>query len=237
MYFKDMPQMLYDFNMSREWTSCQLMIPGLPYAIYFQGNSDFRDAGATSNVIGTQFVATKPIPGTGQVRAFTNEDVTGTTSIAAINRETYLMTDITHNVRFRKEILDNITLYDEYDIKDGETPEIISEKFYGTPNYHWVVMLANQRYDYVSEWPLATHNLENHITSIYGSGNEYNTHHYVDSNGFIVSSDNMNAALQLEAYPVSNYDYEIALNESKRRIKIIAKELINTILKNYKDLI
>ena len=42
-----------------------------------------------------------------------------------------LIKDITQNVRIRKEILANITLYDEYDIRDGETPEIIAEKIYG----------------------------------------------------------------------------------------------------------
>ena len=37
-----------------------------------------------------------------------------------------LVTDISQNVRVRKEILANITLYDEYDIREGETPEIIA---------------------------------------------------------------------------------------------------------------
>ena len=53
--------------------------------------------------------------------------------------------DITRNIRFRKEVLENYTLYDEYDIKDGETPEIIAEKIYGNPEYHWIIMLVNQR--------------------------------------------------------------------------------------------
>ena len=62
--------------------------------------------------------------------------------------------DITRNIRFRKEILENYTLYDEYDIKDGETPEIIAEKIYGNPEYHWIIMLVNQRYDYITDFPL-----------------------------------------------------------------------------------
>ena len=41
-----------------------------------------------------------------------------------------IVTDITQNVRLRKQILENISLYDYYDIGEGETPEIISEKFY-----------------------------------------------------------------------------------------------------------
>lgn len=140
-----------------------------------------------------------------------------------------LVKDISQNVRVRKEILSNITLYDEYDIRDGETPEIIAEKVYGTPKYHWVVMLCNDRYNYVDDFPLPVPELERHISNKYGASHIYDTHHYVDANGFIVDST--------QGTSVSNYDYEFALNESKRRIKLISPSLLNTILKNFKDLI
>lgn len=68
--------------------------------------------------------------------------------------KTAIVKDITRNVRFRKEVLENITVFDEYDIVDGETPEIIAEKVYGNPEYHWIIMLANQRYDYLTDFPL-----------------------------------------------------------------------------------
>jgi hypothetical protein len=142
----------------------------------------------------------------------------------------HIVTDITKNLRFRKEILSNITLYDEYDIKDGETPEIIAEKIYGNAKYHWIIMLVNERYDYLNDFPLSTYNLEQHITQKYGTGNEYDTHHYVDLKGFIVDEDNA------EATSVSNYQYEDDLNETKRRIKIVDKSLINTVLKNFNSL-
>lgn len=137
--------------------------------------------------------------------------------------------DITQNVRIRKEILANITLYDEYDIRDGETPEIIAEKIYGSPLYHWVVMLCNERYDYINDFPLPTYELEQHITEKYGAGNEYDVHHYIDSNGNIVDSSNP------EATPISNYQFEDNENEKKRRIKLISRDLLNIILRNFKD--
>jgi hypothetical protein len=140
-----------------------------------------------------------------------------------------LVKDITQNVRLRKEILASVTLYDEYDIRDGETPEIIAEKVYGSPLYHWVVMLCNEKYNYVDDFPLPSYELEKHITAKYGAGNEYDTHHYVDNNGFIVDST--------QGTSVSNYQYETELNESKRRIKLISPSLLNNILKNFKDLI
>jgi hypothetical protein len=144
--------------------------------------------------------------------------------------ELSILTDITRNVRFRKEILANITSYDEYDIMDGETPEIIAEKVYGNPNYHWIIMLVNERYDYISDFPLNTYQLEQHIKAKYGDDNAYDIHHYINFTGHIVDSSYPGAT------SVSNYQYEDELNESKRRIKIVSPKLINTILKNFEDL-
>jgi hypothetical protein len=142
----------------------------------------------------------------------------------------HIVTDITKNLRFKKEILANITVYDKYDIRDGETPEIIAEKIYGNAKYHWIIMLVNERYDYLNDFPLSTYNLEKHITQKYGAGNEYDTHHYVDLKGFTVDEDNA------EATSVSNYQYEDDLNETKRTIKIVSPSLINTILRNFNSL-
>lgn len=137
--------------------------------------------------------------------------------------------DITTNVRFRKEILENITLYDEYDIVDGDTPEIIAAKYYGSPEYHWVVMLCNQRFDYLEDFPKSYYQLEQYIAGKYE--NPQATHHYVNADGFIVSAD------QPGATSVSNYQYEQDLNESKRRIKLISPDLLAGILAQYKSLI
>ena len=89
-----------------------------------------------------------------------------------------VLTDITTNVRVKKSVLENVSLYDEYDIEDGETPEIIAEKIYGNPEYHWVIMLANQRYDYLSDFPLTANELHQHIVNTYGLDHIYDVHHY-----------------------------------------------------------
>lgn len=139
------------------------------------------------------------------------------------------VTDITTNVRLRKEILENITLFDEYDIKEGETPEIIATKVYGSPLYHWVIMLCNQRYNYLEDFPLSRNALDSHVASKYE--NPAATHHYEDQYNNIVMSD------YPDAYPVSNYDYEDRINESKRRIKLISPGLLSQIMTNYASLV
>lgn len=89
-----------------------------------------------------------------------------------------ILTDITINVRVRKQILENITLYDEYDMKEGETPEIIAEKYYGNPELHWTIMLANERYDYHNDFPMSTQELYQNTIAKYGADNLDQVHHY-----------------------------------------------------------
>ena len=144
--------------------------------------------------------------------------------------KTSVVTDITRNVRFRKEVLENVTLFDEYDIVDGETPEIVAEKIYGDPEYHWIIMLANQKHDYISDFPLSEQALVKHIVATYGA-QRYATRYYVNAKGFVVNSTVAGAV------SVSNDDYERTLNESKRRIKVISPQVISTILTQYKELL
>lgn len=84
-------------------------------------------------------------------------------------RAEYLLTDITANVRFRKEILDKVNLFDYYIIKEGDTPEIVAEKIYDSPMYHWLVMLLNDMYDYRNDWPMTSAALDSYIEAKYGS--------------------------------------------------------------------
>lgn len=139
-----------------------------------------------------------------------------------------LASDITKNVRIRKEILDNAILYETYDVREGETPEIIAEKLYGNPEYHWVVMIANQKYS-LTDFPLTSKELDKLIEDKYTDANA--VHHYVNSDGYIVNSDFPGARA------VSNFEYEVDQNEKKRRIKIISPRLLPSIISTFKDIL
>jgi hypothetical protein len=145
-------------------------------------------------------------------------------------RDALVLTDITRNIRFRRDILANITVYDEYDVKDGETPEIVAEKIYGNAEYHWIIMLVNERFDYRADWVLSIPRLEEFVAAKYGA--QANAiHHYEDSKGNIVHSTASGAV------SVSNRQYEDSENEKKRRIKIVSPALIDTVLNNFKELL
>jgi len=136
-----------------------------------------------------------------------------------------IVRDIVANVRLRKDILSKVTVYDEYDIQEGETPEKIANKFYGNPNYHWIIMLVNERFNMIEDFPLNEHDFEAFIDQKYGSNRNaqhlyFGSLHYETEDGLIVDVEHP------FANPVTNYDYELALNESKRRIKIVSPKYI-----------
>jgi hypothetical protein len=101
-----------------------------------------------------------------------------------------VLTDITINVRIRKQIFENITLYDEYDMKEGETPEIIAEQYYGNPELHWTIMLMNERYDYHNDFPLSMQELYENAIAKYGEDNLDQIHHY-EKDGLIVQGQGL----------------------------------------------
>jgi len=148
--------------------------------------------------------------------------------LGASNDTTLLVIkDITQNVRLKKDILSNITLYDYYHMQEGETPEIVAEKVYGNPLYHWVIMLTNERFDYIDDFPLTSASLENYITQKYGDA-KYDIHHYT-ADGYTVNEDYEGAQA------VTNYDYEYTQNDAKAKIKLIKPSLLQQVLKEYEE--
>ena len=52
-----------------------------------------------------------------------------------------LIKDIFRRMKVRENIKDNMALYATYDVQNGDTPEIISYKHFGTTDYFWIICL------------------------------------------------------------------------------------------------
>lgn len=149
-----------------------------------------------------------------------------------INGETVVraVKDITKNVRVRRDVLSSITLYDTYDIQDGDTPEIIAARVYGNPMFNWVVMLTNESFDYLKDFPMSDRDLYEYATEKYGA--DINSiKHYELPDGTVVLPDAVGAVA------VTNWDYEQSINESKRRIKIIHPDALPLLIKQLEQFI
>ena len=142
---------------------------------------------------------------------------------------TFTMTDIFRRIKADKADIQNSLAYDEYDIRSGETPEILADKIYGDVNLHWVLLVINEIIDPRFDWPMEENVLYNYIENKYGTDNMYAVHHYINNDGDVVHSS---YALGAKT-PVSNFEYEVALNESKRRINVLKPIYVSAFVKSF----
>ena len=54
-----------------------------------------------------------------------------------------LVTDIMRRVKVRAKVLNEASLYDDYDVPSGERPEVTAFKHFGDTELHWVILLTN----------------------------------------------------------------------------------------------
>jgi hypothetical protein len=171
-------------------------------------------------------------------------------------------------VRATLQARTDATIYYNYTVQDKETPEIISYKYYDSPEYHWIILLMNQVQDPQWDWPLDQRSFDRFIVNKYGSV-EYATtepHHYETlelvapeyvsaldiSRGDVLvpaglwvedgwSYDYAGLSQSFEgsnAYKdVSIFDYEADLNEKRRQIVLLRRNLLYEFVDEFVELV
>jgi hypothetical protein len=59
-------------------------------------------------------------------------------------------------------------IYYQYDLQEGDTPEIVAYKYYGDSYRYWIVLFANQMMDPQWDWPLSYNAFNAYINDKYG---------------------------------------------------------------------
>tara|TARA_Y100000389_G_C17353170_1_gene459594 strand:+ start:86 stop:913 length:828 start_codon:yes stop_codon:yes gene_type:complete len=76
--------------------------------------------------------------------------------------------DIYRSVRVEGSSIDNPSLYLNYSIKDGERPDIVSQRLYNTPEYYWTFFVINEMlHDGMRAWPMSRSVMEDYLTEEY----------------------------------------------------------------------
>ena len=65
-----------------------------------------------------------------------------------------IVTNLLKRVAIRTKVKNNASLYDTYNVKNGETPESIADKLYDDPELHWIVLMVNDITDRYHQWPM-----------------------------------------------------------------------------------
>ena len=157
------------------------------------------------------------------------------------------VTNIMSRVRFKPSVIENITDYYPYKVLEGERPDIVSYKKYGTVAYSYLILLINDIVDPLFDWPLPSRQFENYIIEQYGSvANAQSTNKYyyqivraevaktgvserVPEYKIIVDQTTYNSLDASVRSAQSVYDWETEQNDNKREIKIVNPDFIQDI--------
>jgi len=150
-------------------------------------------------------------------------------------------------VKLRDDLQNVFTLFNKYEIGEGERPDTVAEDLYGSSDLDWVVMLTAGIINVRDQWPLSDYQLYNYAENKYGtklnSVRFYETTDVKDASGRlilpkgkVVDSDfkipnpsNKSSELNPVA-SVTNYEYEVRINDDKRTIYILKPEYLQIYL-------
>ena len=78
-----------------------------------------------------------------------------------------LVTDIFRRMRIKNNVMNASFFYDVYRVQDGERPEHIADRVYGSSEYHWVILMMNDIVDPFHDWPLGVRQEERFMEAKY----------------------------------------------------------------------
>ena len=139
-----------------------------------------------------------------------------------------IVTDLLRRVKIRSAVKDGSTLFDKYDVQNGETPESLAYKIYGDAKYHYVILILNNITDRYYGWPLSDYSFEVYVKSKYSNPGAIHHYEVTQSSGTQTSNGPEDYSHKIEvnsdatgAEAVTNYEYENRLQSEKRQIKLL----------------
>ena len=165
-------------------------------------------------------------------------------NLSGVNGNTIQVTDIFRRVKARSKLADNITLFDKYDVQEGESPETVAYKIYGSADYFWVVTLVNNIVNRYYDWPLDEYVFQQYVADKYS--NPDGIHHYeiTQSSGKQTGDGPDDYSHKLEvnsdttgAQSVSNIEYERRIQDQKRQIKLLSPKYLGAFENEFVNLI
>ena len=141
----------------------------------------------------------------------------------------------------RTKLKSNALLYDTYNVKEGETPEMIAHKLYGDSELHFVIMLINDITDRYHQWPMSLPQFQEFINDKYDDPD--GIHHYesTQTSGDTKVKIEVFNEVDSDAYtgltPITNREYEENEQDKKRQIRLLDPSYIEQFVDEFEKLI
>ena len=152
-----------------------------------------------------------------------------------------LITDFLRRVKVRDGIKNQAVMFDKYRVVTGETPEMVSYRFYDTVDYYWVILLMNNIADRFYGWPLSEQQFLDYLDSKYDNPGAIHHYEIAQTSGPTTSLDNSHTievnSTESGATSVSNMEYEQRLQDNKSLIKILHRGYLSEFVDEFARLV
>jgi len=160
------------------------------------------------------------------------------------NGDPKVVTHLLKRVALHSKASETIALFDTYDVRNGETPEMIAHKYYDDAEYHWVVLLVNNITDRYHQWPMNTRQFLSHLAERYDNVDA--THHYEiyqesgDTSVKInigTSNVDIDGNTIADATLVTNREYEEEKQDVLRKIRLLDPLYLEQFVEEFERLV
>lgn len=164
------------------------------------------------------------------------------------NKNFELLTNITLRFKVRDIIKNRTAIYFDYVVKDSDRPDIIASKYYDDPTLDWIIFLVNDIVDPYYDWPLSDESFDSYMRTLYGSTAEAKSTVFeyrkiinnqsvrfdgkiIPKRTVVVDLNTYNSLPATDREQISAYDYYFEQNVEKRKIKILDKQFVSSLVR------
>ena len=159
--------------------------------------------------------------------------------------------------KIRDDIFNDVTYFTKYSVKGDDRPDNVAFDVYQDSTLDWVILLSNNIINVQNEWPLTQESFENYLLNKYGNEQSIHGIHHYESKEIknSIGSTILKEGLEVPQYfsmkfldanlgtytevggagdlittEVTNYEYEVDLQDKKRQIYVLKQNYLSIIL-------
>ena len=155
----------------------------------------------------------------------------------------------------RDDVYGSLVNFEKYSVKDDERPDQVAYDFYNDSNLDWVILTTNNIVHVRDEWPMGSQDFLTYLNAKYTAAELTNIHHYetkvirdaannliqpagiyVDSDHSITYVDRGVTTTKSEITSVTFLEHETNVNDKKRNINILRRELLDTFFRDINNI-
>ena len=155
----------------------------------------------------------------------------------------------------RDDVYGSLVNFEKYSVRDDERPDQIAYDFYNDSNLDWVILTTNNIVHVRDEWPMGSQDFLTYLNAKYTAAELTNIHHYetkvirdaannliqpagiyVDSDHSITYVDRGVTTTKSEITSVTFLEHETNVNDKKRNINILRRELLDTFFRDINNI-